>query len=166
MALGGQKAGLLHQPKEREDVLIFARFALEDRAGLERLSSVKLMAPDGSLVPLSDLVRIEEREEDKSIYHKNLLPVVYVIGEVAGEKESPVYAILEMRKKIDAIKLPEGYKIKQYTARVPESSERFSIKWDGEWHITYEVFRDLGLAFGWEFAHGHTVARKSKTDLI
>lgn len=89
-----------------------------------------------------------------------------MIGEVAGEKESPVYAILEMRKKIDAIKLPEGYKIKQYTARVPESSERFSIKWDGEWHITYEVFRDLGLAFGWEFAHGHTVARKSKTDLI
>ena len=148
MALGGQRVGLLHQPKEREDVLIFARFALEDRAGLERLSSVKLMAPDGSLVPLSDLVRIEELEEDKSIYHKNLLPVVYVIGEVAGEKESPVYAILEMRKKIDAIKLPEGYKIKQYTARVPESSERFSMKWDGEWHITYEVFRDLGLAFG------------------
>jgi multidrug efflux pump subunit AcrB len=74
--------------------------------------------------------------------------VVYVTGDVAGVKESPVYAILEMRKKIDAIDLPEGYKISQYTARIPESDKRFAMKWDGEWHITYEVFRDMGIAFG------------------
>ncbi len=148
LALRGQRAGLLHQPKEREDVLLLARFSQEERADLERLSSIKLMARDGAMVPLSDLVNVIKRDRDKSIYHKNLLPVVYVIGDVAGEKESPVYAILEMRKKIAAIELPEGYEIKQYTARVPESSERFSMKWDGEWHITYEVFRDLGLAFG------------------
>jgi multidrug efflux pump subunit AcrB len=76
------------------------------------------------------------------------MPVVYVTGDVAGVKESPVYAILEMRKKISAISLPEGYEIEQYTARIPESDKHFAMKWDGEWHITYEVFRDLGIAFG------------------
>jgi multidrug efflux pump subunit AcrB len=75
------------------------------------------------------------------------MPVVYIIGDVAGAKESPVYAILEMQKKIDAINLPEGYKLEQHTAGLPESDTRYAMKWDGEWHITYEVFRDMGLAF-------------------
>jgi multidrug efflux pump subunit AcrB len=76
------------------------------------------------------------------------MPVVYVTGDVAGEKESPVYAILEMHKKIDAIALPEGYRIEQHLAGMPDSDRRFSMKWDGEWQITYEVFRDMGIAFG------------------
>jgi multidrug efflux pump subunit AcrB len=76
------------------------------------------------------------------------MPVVYVIGDVAGKRESPVYAILELGEKIEAIHLPEGYRIAQHTAGLPESDRRLAIKWDGEWHITYEVFRDLGLAFG------------------
>jgi multidrug efflux pump subunit AcrB len=108
---------------------------------------LKLAATDGTLVPLSTLVTPVRTENDKSIYHKNLMPVVYIIGDVAGAKESPVYAILEMQKKIDAIKLPEGYKIKQHTAGLPESDTRYAMKWDGEWHITYEVFRDMGFAF-------------------
>jgi multidrug efflux pump subunit AcrB len=72
---------------------------------------------------------------------------VYITGDVAGAKESPVYAILEMQKKIAELKLPEGYSIEQHTAGLPSSTEHFAMKWDGEWHITYEVFRDLGLAF-------------------
>jgi multidrug efflux pump subunit AcrB len=71
-----------------------------------------------------------------------------VTADVAGAKESPVYAILEMQKKIAAITLPEGYEVDQHTANVPESDRKLSMKWDGEWHITYEVFRDLGIAFG------------------
>jgi multidrug efflux pump subunit AcrB len=71
-----------------------------------------------------------------------------VLFRSAGAKESPVYAILEMRKKIAALKLPEGYEIAQLTANIPETYRRFAMKWDGEWHITYEVFRDLGIAFG------------------
>jgi multidrug efflux pump subunit AcrB len=94
------------------------------------------------------LVTVQKTEIDRSIYHKNLMPVVYVIGDLAGEKESPVYAILELGKKIGAIDLPEGYRITQHTAGLPESDRRLAMKWDGEWHITYEVFRDLGLAFG------------------
>src|SRR5687767_8755601 len=84
---------------------------------------------------------------EQSIYHKNLMPVVYVTGDVAGAEESPVYVILKLNQAIEQLKLPEGYGLERYVARQPFSNEKLSMKWDGEWHITYEVFRDLGLAF-------------------
>jgi len=148
ITLSGKQAGLLHQPLEKEDVAIRLRPPLELRAGLDRLKAIKIPALDGRMVSLASLIKIRKTELDRSIYHKNLMPVVYVIADVAGAKESPVYAILEMRKKIDAISIPEGYRLAQHTAGLPESDRRFAMKWDGEWHITYEVFRDLGLAFG------------------
>ena len=145
--LSGSQAGLLHQPLEKEDVPIVLQPPLAQRAGLEQLKSIRVADANGSMVALSDLVIVEQTPVDRSIYHKNLMPVVYVTADVAGAKESPVYAILELRKKIDALELPEGYKIDQHTASLPDSDQRFAMKWDGEWHITYEVFRDLGLAF-------------------
>ena len=148
IALKGMQGGLLHRPEEKEDVPIVVRLPLADRAGIRRLSAIKIPSAGGGLVSLTDLVTAHETQRERSIYHKNLMPVVYVTGDLAGVKESPVYAILEMRKKIDAIVLPEGYKISQYTARIPESDKQLAMKWDGEWHITYEVFRDLGIAFG------------------
>jgi multidrug efflux pump subunit AcrB len=148
LTLTGKQAGLLHQPLEKEDVPIRLRPPLALRAGLDRLQAIKIPSTDGSLVPLSSLIKIRKTEVDRSIYHKNLMPVVYVIADVAGAKESPVYAILEMRKKINEISIPEGYRLEQYTAAIPKSDRRFAMKWDGEWHITYEVFRDLGIAFG------------------
>jgi multidrug efflux pump subunit AcrB len=148
LTVSGRKSGLLHLPREQEDVPIVLRPPLEQRAGIDRLQAVRIPGAGGGMVALADLVRIERTEIDRSIYHKNLMPVVYVIGEVAGAKESPVYAILELWKAIDAIQLPEGYRIAQHTAGLPESDRRLAMKWDGEWHITYEVFRDLGIAFG------------------
>ena len=148
LSLSGRQSGLLHQPQEKEDVPILLRPSLAQRAGLERLQAVRIRSAGGQMVALADLVIVEKTEIDRSIYHKNLMPVVYVIGDLAGEKESPVYAILELGKKIGAIDLPEGYRITQHTAGLPESDRRLAMKWDGEWHITYEVFRDLGLAFG------------------
>jgi len=147
MALKGQQAGLLHQPREKEDVPILMRLPLSARAGIHRLKMLKLASADGSLVPLSTLINVLKIPVDQSIYHKNLMPVVYVIGDVAGVKESPVYAILEMKNKIEAIQLPEGYQIAQHTAGIPSSDRKYEMKWDGEWHITYEVFRDLGISF-------------------
>jgi multidrug efflux pump subunit AcrB len=147
LAVAGMEVGLLHQPLEREDVPIVVRMPLAERAGVERVTAVKVASPGGRLVSLSDLLTVTQTDIDRSIYHKNLMPVVYVIGDVAGAKESPVYAILEMRRKIEAIPLPGGYDIAQYYAHIPSSSERFALKWNGEWQITYEVFRDLGLAF-------------------
>ena len=147
MALSGQQVGLLHRPKEKEDVPVVLRLPLKARAGIERLNAIKINAPDGSQIPLSTLTTSRKTEPDRSIFHKNLMPVVYVTGDVAGAKESPVYAIFEMQKKIEAIMLPEGYQIEQHTAKLPDNDQRFSMKWDGEWHITYEVFRDMGIAF-------------------
>jgi multidrug efflux pump subunit AcrB len=147
VVLEGRQTGLLHQPLEKEDVPIVLQPSLATRAGVDRLGAVKIPAADGTLLSLSSLIRIQKTQPDRSIYHKNLMPVIYVTGDVAGAKESPVYAILEMWKKIDAITTAEGYAIAQHTAALPESDRHLSIKWDGEWHITYEVFRDLGLAF-------------------
>ncbi|MFH2058932.1 MAG: efflux RND transporter permease subunit [Pseudomonadota bacterium] len=147
LVLEGQQSGLLHQPLEKEDVPIIFQPSLADRAGLNRLGAIKISTADGNLVALSSLLKTRKTEPDRSIYHKNLMPVVYVTADVAGAKESPVYAILEMWKKIDAITTVDGYKIVQHTASLPETDRHLAMKWDGEWHITYEVFRDLGLAF-------------------
>jgi len=147
LALKGQQEGLLHQPREKEDVPILMRLPLYARAGIERFKELKLLSVDGRLVPISTLINVRKTAVDQSIYHKNLMPVVYVVGDVAGVKESPVYAILEMKNKINAIQLPEGYNITQHTAGIPSSDRKFEMKWDGEWQITYEVFRDLGIAF-------------------
>jgi len=147
-ALKGKAVGLLHQPAEKEDVQILFRSPLADRAGIGRLEAIKIPAADGRLVSLASLVVSRKTDSERSIYHKNLMPVVYVIGDVAGVKESPVYAILEMYRKVSEIPLIEGYRIEQHTADLPRSDRRYAMKWDGEWHITYEVFRDLGLAFG------------------
>jgi len=99
------------------------------------------------MVSLRELVNIEHTNIEQSIYHKNLQRVVYVTGDVAGAEESPIYAILAMNKQLDKLKLPAGYTLARYNSTMPESSDHFSMKWDGEWQITIEVFRDLGLAF-------------------
>jgi len=147
MALGGAQAGLLHDPAEREDVPVQVQLSRASRSSAEALSGLYLNAPDGAMVPLGELARVHETSIDKSVYRKNLRDVVYVIGDVAGAEESPVYAIGKLGDKIRALKIPEGYHIEQFTATQPPDAKKIAIKWDGEWHITYEVFRDLGLAF-------------------
>jgi len=150
IGLGGASAGLLHDPQSREDIPIEVRLARADRSGIENLQELKLPTPDGSQIALQEITNLHQTTIDTSVYRKNLQPVVYVTGDVAGEEESPVYAIMKMSDAIDKINLPDGYGVKQYTGTgttMPERSDHFSMKWDGEWHITVEVFRDLGLAF-------------------
>jgi multidrug efflux pump subunit AcrB len=145
--LNGTVAGLAHLAKEREPVEIVVRSPLADRAGADRLRDVAVVSPSGQAVSLAELVSVKETNEDKTIYRKNMKRVVYVIGDVAGREESPVYPILTMMGKIKRLKLPEGYELKQYSAVQPWLENKYSMKWDGEWHISYEVFRDLGVAF-------------------
>jgi multidrug efflux pump subunit AcrB len=146
IALEGQDAGLLHLPREKEPVAINLRLPVANRSSVAGLSSLYLPSSRGN-VPISQLVRVTGATEEKSLYRKNLKDVVYVTGDVAGLVEAPVYAILKMQKEIDKIPLSGGYKIEQLASRQPWSEARPGLKWDGEWHITYEVFRDLGLAF-------------------
>jgi multidrug efflux pump subunit AcrB len=123
------------------------QLARPSRSGIESLQSLRLPTINGSQVSLAEVSTTQETTIDTSLYRKNLRPVVYVTGDVAGAEESPVYAIMKMGKAIDQLKLPGGYGIKQYTATLPDEHDRVAMKWDGEWHITYEVFRDLGVAF-------------------
>jgi multidrug efflux pump subunit AcrB len=147
IASAGYQAGLLHSESEKEDVPLTVRLDRGTRSDLDRLTALKVAGRTGRMVALGELVRIERAVADKSIYHKNLMPVTYVTGDVAGAMESPVYAILKLGPEIDKMKIPEGYSLVQYTAALPADAGRYAIKWDGEWHITYEVFRDLGIAF-------------------
>jgi len=148
IGLGGVSAGLLHDARSREDVPIEVRLARADRSSIEDLSNLKLPTPQGGQISLQEVTHVQTTTIDTSVYRKNLQSVVYVTGDVAGGEESPVYAIMKMSDSIDQLKLPGGYVVKQYKGTsMPERTDHFSMKWDGEWHITVEVFRDLGLAF-------------------
>ena len=148
IGLSGASAGLLHDPASREDVPIEVRLSRPDRSGIEDLENLKLPGPSGAQVSLREVTGIRETAIDQSVYRKNLRPVVYVTGDVAGIVESPVYAIIQMNESINKLQLSDGSHVKLYSGTtLPESTSRYAMKWDGEWHITVEVFRDLGLAF-------------------
>jgi len=148
VGLSGGDAGLLHDPASREDIPIRVRLSRADRSSIQDLANLKLPTPAGGQIALQELTDLNQTTIDTSVYRKNLQPVVYVTGDVAGEEESPVYAIGKMSDAIDKIRLPDGYAVKQYKGTtMPERTDHYSMKWDGEWHITVEVFRDLGLAF-------------------
>lgn len=164
IAVGGESVDLLHQPREKEDVNIVFELPRSSRATPEELLALRVRSGDGNalpepaaagsvppLVPLRELVTVERTIADKAIYHKNLMPVTYVIGDVAGVIESPVYAIQKMNQAIRALDTREfggsGGGLEIHNASLPFSDLEPSMKWDGEWHITIEVFRDLGLAF-------------------
>jgi len=141
LALSGVQAGSVHLPQSEEEVPVVAQVPRALRSDLARLESIRLQSSSGALVPLGTLVRVEQSVAPKSIYHKNLMPVVYVTGDVAGSEESPVYAIAKLNRALESLGLD------RYVAVQPPTTERYAMKWDGEWHITYEVFRDLGIAF-------------------
>jgi multidrug efflux pump subunit AcrB len=145
MAAAGETVGLLHDEHAREDVPI--RLQLPRAFGGSLAAVESLQVTGTRAVALGELTRRVDDVEDRSLYHKNLRPVTYVTADLAGEAESPVYAILEMNRALSALELPEGYAFEVFNAVQPADSERYAMKWDGEWHITIEVFRDLGLAF-------------------
>ena len=164
IAVGGESVDLLHVPREKEDVNIVLQLPLASRSNPEELLALRVRSGDANalpepvaagssspLVPLRELVTVKHTITDKSIYHKNLMPVTYVIGDVAGVVESPVYAILKMNEALAKLDTREfggdGSPLKIYNAVLPFSDQQPALKWDGEWHITIEVFRDLGLAF-------------------
>src|ERR1039458_4470231 len=133
VGLAGANAGLLHDPSSREDVPIEVRLARTDRSGIENLENLKLPTPSGGQIALGEVTDLQPTTIDTSVYRKNLQPVVYVTGDVAGGEESPVYAIMKMSDAIDQIKLPNGYAVKQYKGTaMPERTDRLSLKRDGD----------------------------------
>ncbi len=157
MALDGVDVGLLHTETELEPVGLQVRLPIAARSSILDLSDIYVKSqgmnslttrlPAGEMIPLSELVSIEEGIDDKSIYRKDLKNVVYVTADVAGVTESPVYAMLEMDERIKKIETSGGYTISPLYTSTPFTEDRLAMKWDGEWQITFEVFRDLGAAF-------------------
>jgi multidrug efflux pump subunit AcrB len=146
-ALSGFEAGKLYQSAEQEQVGIMLRLSEEQRSDMNDLKKVSMMTPSGRPVTLGDVVQIEKGVQEKSINRKNQKRVIYVTADVAGTLESPVYGILEMSDKLNGLKLPKGYQLNEEFTQQPFTESNYSLKWDGEWQITYEVFRDLGAAF-------------------
>ncbi len=154
MALKGESIDLFHQPLDKEEINIILELPQEKQTQIGSLLNIHLRSlinPQSPMVPLRELVQIEHKPVDQPIYRKNLKPVIYVTGDVAGAIESPVYAIIAMNKKIASLdnRLFGGQtkNIELYNLKQPFSTAEPAMKWDGEWHITLEVFRDLGLAF-------------------
>jgi multidrug efflux pump subunit AcrB len=155
IAVDGLAADLVHMPREKEDVELRVELPRSARTSPEDLLALRIPTatpgPSATLVPLRELVTLEPSLAEKSIYHKNLMPVTYVIADVAGVIESPVYAIFKMNKALRQLDLKAlgnaSADLQILNASQPFSDAQFAMKWDGEWHITIEVFRDLGLAF-------------------
>jgi multidrug efflux pump subunit AcrB len=145
MALSGAEAGLASVPTAREGVAIVPRLGLANRSSVEALLAVPVATPRGP-TPLGRFVTVESTTRSPLRTRKNLRPVIYVTGDVAGTIESPVYAILAMNKALDTVQV-EGASIARYNASAPDRLDETAMKWDGEWQVTIEVFRDLGLAF-------------------
>ena len=142
MALSNRAITNLYDENASNQVGLILALDEKEKSTISDISQLKITSKQGTMVPIADLVDIKETISAKSIYHKNQKRVVYVMADMAGELESPAYAILGMEEKLKEIALPKGYEINQ-----PEFEDNYTVKWDGEWQITLEVFRDLGIAF-------------------
>ncbi len=141
--LEGEDMSYLHGAQTKYPVAIRVQYSEADKADLEQVLAFRVRALSGELVPLAEIVEILETSRAHSIYHKDLLPVVYVMGDMAGETDSPLYGLFDIRARLER---EQG--IAQWLLSQPENPYEFSLKWDGEWQITYETFRDMGVAYG------------------
>jgi len=146
-ALKGEDISYLHDPNAKYPIAIRLELPVAEKADLDRVIKLKVRSEAGALVPLSELVSVERSTIERSIYHKDLLPVVFVTGDMAGELDSPLYGMAALYKALQETVADYGNPIQQYFVRPPDNPYRYSLKWDGEWQITYETFRDMGIAY-------------------
>lgn len=146
-ALTGLKSGTLYQPASFEPVNIMLQLNDAEKASVSDLKNINIIGQQGNIVSMGDIISVVPKIKEKSIYRKNQKRVVFVLADMAGDLESPTYAMSDMSKKLKDIKLPSGYTLNEEYMQQPETEDQFSLKWDGEWQITFEVFRDLGIAF-------------------
>jgi multidrug efflux pump subunit AcrB len=137
----------LYAENSNDNVGIVLSLDDKDKTSLQDIQNLKIKASQGNMIPISDLVKVKTDTLQKTIYRKDQKRVVYVTADMAGALESPVYAILGMTEKLDKMKIPKGYKVNELYMDQPTDESDFTVKWDGEWQITLEVFRDLGVAF-------------------
>jgi len=146
-ALSGTPAGSLHTPASYSPVEIELQLADADKTSIRDISSLIVTDQHGNPIRIGDIATITRSTAPKTIYRKDQKRVVYVLADMAGRQESPSYAMMAISDSLKTVSLPAGYTLKEEYTHQPELEDNFSLKWDGEWQVTYDVFRDLGIAF-------------------
>jgi multidrug efflux pump subunit AcrB len=148
VALGGEDVVIVRDGQSKYGVPVQLALPPEEQGKLDTLLAMQARSREGSLVALSEVVRPDPTERDRVIYHKDLLPVTYVVGDVAGGADSPLYGMFAVRRGLAGAQLPQGGQLGEYWIAQPSDPYRqFALKWDGEWQVTYETFRDMGAAY-------------------
>ena len=146
MALAGEDVTYLQDGLQKYPLPVRLEFSTEDKAEIDRLLMLRVGSSEGHLVPLAEVVSVHEASWERTIYHKDLLPVVFVTGDMAGKLDSPLYGMFDLVGQLGNEEYA-GKAVEQHFIAPPDDPYRYSIKWDGEWQITYETFRDMGLAY-------------------
>ena len=148
MGLTGENVTPIHSGDAKFEIPVRVTIAPERQNNLDELLKLTVRARDGGLVPLSELVEVVPTEREKVIYHKDLLPVVYVVGDMMGKVDSPLYGLFAIKSALSDLNLPQGGTLSHYFIKQPgDPYSGFAVKWDGEWQVTYETFRDMGIAY-------------------
>ncbi len=148
MGLSGEDVTPVHDGDAKYEIPVRIVLPAERQNSIDQLLKLKLRGRDGALVPVSEVVEIKRTLREKVIYHKDLLPVVFVTGDMGGKLDSPLYGMFDIRNKLAGISLPQGGTLGEYFIKQPKDPyAQYSIKWDGEWQVTYETFRDMGAAY-------------------
>jgi len=149
MGLAGQDVTPVRNTESKFEIPVRVTLPAEKQSSLDALLKLRVRSRDGQLVPVSELVEVRDAAREKAIYHKDLLPVVYVVGDMGGKLDSPLYGMFDIRSKINGMALKEGGILGEWFIRQPNDPYAgYSVKWDGEWKVTYETFRDMGAAYG------------------
>ena len=147
-ALSDMPAGVIHNPVSFDPINIVLQLRDAEKSSINDLRNLKVINREGNPIAIGDMVNIHRDLKEKNIYRKNQKRVVYVLADMAGELESPSYAIFSLSEKLRSIPVKKGYTLQESFNAQPEFEDNYTLKWDGEWQITYDVFRDLGIAFG------------------
>ncbi|MGN7612888.1 efflux RND transporter permease subunit [Magnetococcales bacterium HHB-1] len=148
MAMGGARLGDIKKGHMLEPTYIIIQVPLEVRAKITSLADLPIMTPRGTTIPLGELGRFVKAVQDPIIYHKDLRPVEYVTGEVEGRLDAPIYGMSEVEDMLQSYTTPDNQNISGEYMGAPETYSKSGFEWTGEWTVTYETFRDMGLAFG------------------
>ncbi|MDP1651087.1 MAG: efflux RND transporter permease subunit, partial [Rhodocyclaceae bacterium] len=148
LGLAGENVTPAHSQDAKYEIPVRVTLAPEKQHSLDALLKLTVRARDGKMVPVSELVEVRQTQREQAIYHKDLLPVVYVVGDMGGKLDSPLYGMFDIRSKVNGMALEQGGTLGEYFIRQPKDPYAgYTLKWDGEWKVTYETFRDMGLAY-------------------
>jgi len=148
MGLSGEYVTPIHSGAAKYEIPVRLTLPPERQSGVDELLKLTVRSREGELVSLSELVQVVASDREKTVYHKDLVPVVYVMADMGGKLDSPLYGMFGMRSRIAGASLPEGGDLREYFIQQPEDRYRsYAFKWDGEWQVTYETFRDMGIAY-------------------